>query len=64
MRERHLEMRGTIADWMLGELDLEVPEYVQVTQDPEAKVVSLNVRDTDAKDQKAMWGMFTGYHHA
>jgi large subunit ribosomal protein L6 len=49
---------------MLGELELEVPEYVQVTQDPEAKVVSLNVRDTDAKDQKAMWGMFTSYRHA
>ncbi|KAK2676171.1 hypothetical protein RAB80_008357 [Fusarium oxysporum f. sp. vasinfectum] len=45
----------------LGELDLEVPEYVQVTQDPEAKVVSLNVQDTDAKDQKAMWGTTWSY---
>jgi large subunit ribosomal protein L6 len=57
-------MRGTIANWMLGELDLEVPEYVQVTQDPEAKMVSLNVQNTDAKDQKAMWGMLTVYNHA
>ncbi|EWG42169.1 hypothetical protein FVEG_04082 [Fusarium verticillioides 7600] len=45
----------------LGELELEVPDYVQVTQDPEAKVVSLNVQDTDAKDQKAMWGTTWSY---
>jgi len=45
----------------LGELDLEVPEYVQVTQDPEAKMVSLNVQNTDAKDQKAMWGTTWSY---
>ncbi|KAF5550419.1 beta-tubulin [Fusarium mexicanum] len=45
----------------LGELELQVPEYVQVTQDPEAKVVSLNVQDTDAKDQKAMWGTTWSY---
>jgi hypothetical protein len=43
----------------LGSLGLEVPEYVQLTQDPEAKSVLLSVRDNEAKDQKAMWGRFT-----
>lgn len=31
---------------------------MEVTQDPEAKSVLLNVQNNEAKDQKAMWGMF------
>ncbi|KAG8667302.1 54S ribosomal protein L6 mitochondrial [Fusarium poae] len=45
----------------LGSLGLEVPEYVQLTQDPEAKSVLLSVRDNEAKDQKAMWGTTWSY---
>jgi hypothetical protein len=45
---------------MLGALDLEVPEYVELVQDPEAKSVLLSVQDNEAKDQKAMWGRFIG----
>jgi len=49
---------GRIADRPPGSLDLEVPEYVEVEQDPEAKSVLLSVQDNEAKDQKAMWGRF------
>ncbi|WZH41636.1 Putative mrpl6-mitochondrial ribosomal large subunit [Fusarium acuminatum] len=42
-------------------LDLEVPEYVELVQDPEAKSVLLSVQDNEAKDQKAMWGTTWSY---
>ncbi|KAF4993693.1 hypothetical protein FGRMN_6299 [Fusarium graminum] len=45
----------------LGALDLEVPQYVELTQDPEAKSVLLSVQDNEAKDQKAMWGTTWSY---
>ncbi|KAL6923465.1 hypothetical protein FSHL1_000715 [Fusarium sambucinum] len=45
----------------LGSLGLEVPEYVQLTQDLDAKSILLSVRDNEAKDQKAMWGTTWSY---
>ncbi|KAF5025576.1 hypothetical protein F66182_2320 [Fusarium sp. NRRL 66182] len=45
----------------LGELNLDVPEYVEVVPDVENKVVALNVQDTEVKEQKQMWGTTWSY---
>ncbi|KAJ4266379.1 54S ribosomal protein L6 mitochondrial [Fusarium torreyae] len=45
----------------LGSLELEVPVFVELTQDLENKMVSLNVQDTEIKEQKAMWGTSWSY---
>jgi hypothetical protein len=43
---------------LVGELKLEVPDFVELQQDLENRSVALNVQDTTAKQQKEMWGMF------
>ncbi|KAK0385236.1 hypothetical protein NLU13_7712 [Sarocladium strictum] len=45
----------------LGELQLEVPEFVVLDQDLENKSVTLNVKDTTEKEQKEMWGTSWSY---
>lgn len=42
----------------LGTLDMDVPEFVDLVQNAEEKTATLSVRDPNAKEQKAMWGMF------
>ena len=43
---------------LVGSLELEVPEFVDLVQDPEDKSARLSIRDATAKQQKEMWGMF------
>ncbi|KAF4455974.1 Tubulin beta chain [Fusarium albosuccineum] len=45
----------------LGELNLEVPEFVVVDQDAENRMVTLSVQDSDVKQQKEMWGTSWSY---
>ncbi|KAM5348712.1 hypothetical protein ACJ41O_008536 [Fusarium nematophilum] len=45
----------------LGELSLEVPEFVEVAPDAENRIVSLTVKDSDKKEQKEMWGTSWAY---
>ncbi len=40
-----------------GTLQLDVPEFVEIQEDPENKTVSINVQDATVKQQKEMWGM-------
>jgi hypothetical protein len=42
----------------LGTLNMDVPEFVDLVQNAEEKTATLSVRDPNAKEQKAMWGMF------
>lgn len=37
---------------------MDVPEFVDLVQNAEEKTAMLSVRDPNAKEQKAMWGMF------
>ncbi|KAF7551204.1 hypothetical protein G7046_g7773 [Stylonectria norvegica] len=45
----------------LGSLDLDVPEFVEIKQDEENNMALLSVRDSDAKEQKEMWGTSWAY---
>ena len=40
----------------LGELTLEVPDFVKLEHDTEAKTASLSIEDVDEKKQHEMWG--------
>ncbi len=43
---------------VIGELELEVPDYVKMQQDLEAKTATLTILDIDQKDQHEMWGTY------
>ncbi|KAL2135785.1 hypothetical protein VTI74DRAFT_6990 [Chaetomium olivicolor] len=45
----------------LGQLELEVPDYVQLDHDPEARRVVLSVKDRDQRNQREMWGTTWSY---
>ena len=43
---------------LVGSLELEVPEFVDLAHDTEDNSARLSIRDMNAKQQKEMWGMF------
>ena len=43
----------------LGQLDLEVPEFVELKQDEDNRMALLSVQDSDVKVQKEMWGEYS-----
>ncbi|KHN99105.1 beta-tubulin [Metarhizium album ARSEF 1941] len=45
----------------LGSLELDVPEFVILQQDPENKTALLSVENADVKHQKEMWGTSWSY---
>ncbi|KAG6003165.1 hypothetical protein E4U54_000737 [Claviceps lovelessii] len=45
----------------LGELNLDVPEFVSLRQDLENKTALLSVEDANIKDQQMMWGTSWSY---
>lgn len=45
----------------LGELGLEIPPYLSLTQDVENRKVMLGIEDRDAKQQMEMWGTTWAY---
>jgi large subunit ribosomal protein L6 len=45
----------------LGELTLEVPDFVKLEHDTEAKTASLSIEDVDEKRQHEMWGTSWAY---
>lgn len=47
----------------IGELKLEVPEFVKIEQDVAAQTAKLTVEDDNIKQQKEMWGMLTFLSH-
>ena len=40
----------------LGKLDLEIPPFIKIVQDPESRRAVLSIEDTTEKRQKEMWG--------
>jgi hypothetical protein len=40
-----------------GQLELEIPDFVNVNQDPETRQVRLTVADRNERRQREMWGM-------
>jgi hypothetical protein len=42
----------------LGELELEIPDYVKMEQDPETGTATLSILNIDEKQQHEMWGTF------
>ncbi|KAL2264639.1 hypothetical protein VTJ83DRAFT_7149 [Remersonia thermophila] len=45
----------------LGQLELDVPEYVNINHDPAARRIELSVRDQNEKKQREMWGTTWSY---
>ncbi|KAK8068753.1 54S ribosomal protein L6 [Apiospora phragmitis] len=45
----------------LGELQLEIPPYLHITQDAEARKAVLSIEDREAKQQMEMWGTTWAY---
>ncbi|KFH45956.1 54S ribosomal protein L6-like protein [Hapsidospora chrysogenum ATCC 11550] len=45
----------------LGELELEIPDYVKMEQDPEARTATLSILNVDEKQQHEMWGTSWAY---
>lgn len=45
----------------LGKLDLDIPPYVQLAQDPETRRVMLDIEDRQEKKQMEMWGTTWAY---
>lgn len=48
-------------DLILGELQLDVPDYLKMEHDTEAKTATLSILNVDEKQQHEMWGAF--FHH-
>lgn len=45
------------ADLLLGTLELEIPDYVNIDHDAAARRVEMSVKDRDQRNQREMWGM-------
>ncbi|KAK4128553.1 mitochondrial 54S ribosomal protein YmL16 [Parathielavia appendiculata] len=45
----------------LGQLELEIPDYVNIEHDAAAKRVELSVKDRDQRNQREMWGTTWSY---
>lgn len=51
----------TLLYTFLGELVLEVPDFIKLEQDATTQTASVSVEDSSVGEQKEMWGMFAPY---
>jgi large subunit ribosomal protein L6 len=42
---------------LTGQLELDVPDYVNIDHDPDARRIKLSVKDQNERHQREMWGM-------
>ncbi|SPQ23257.1 06b57bb6-4c82-47c5-b3a0-aa5632bf812a [Thermothielavioides terrestris] len=45
----------------LGQLELEIPDYIQIDHDTAARKVTLSVKDREQRNQREMWGTTWSY---
>ncbi|KAK4241513.1 hypothetical protein C8A03DRAFT_12256 [Achaetomium macrosporum] len=48
--------RNVTVKGQLGELTLEIPDFININHDDEARTVVLSVKDSEHKGQREMWG--------